>query len=94
MIPQLTKPSVDWTRSSFHRILLLCIIPTLICSEPILHSALDALSGLEPLDVNGLAASIELYFGEDVLCAEQNKLTPVQWKGYNSTLRQYQALRG
>ena len=46
--------------------------------------------GLEPLDVNGLAASIEFYLGEDVLCAEQNTLTPVQWKGYNSTLRQYQ----
>ena len=46
--------------------------------------------GLEPLDVNGLAASIELYLGEDVLCTEQNTLIPVQWKGYNSTLGQYQ----
>ncbi len=46
--------------------------------------------GSESLDVNGLAASIELYLGEDVLCAEQNTLTPVQWKGYNSTLGQYQ----
>jgi len=46
--------------------------------------------GLEPLDVNGLAASIELYLGEDVLRTEHNTLIPVQWKGYNSTLRQYQ----
>ncbi len=46
--------------------------------------------GLVPLDINGLAASIELYFGEDVLCLEQDTLTPIQWKGYNSTLNQYQ----
>ena len=46
--------------------------------------------GLVPLDINGLAASIELYLGEDVLCLEQDTLTPVQWKGYNSTLDQYQ----
>ena len=47
-------------------------------------------TGLVPLDINGLAASIELYFGEDVLCLEQDTLTPIQWKGYNSTLNQYQ----
>lgn len=46
--------------------------------------------GLVPLDINGLAASIELYFGEDVLSLEQDTLTPIQWKGYNSTLNQYQ----
>ena len=46
--------------------------------------------GLVPLDINGLAASIELYFGEDVLCADKNTLTPIQWKGYNSMLKQYQ----
>lgn len=46
--------------------------------------------GLELLDVNGFAASIELYFGEDVLSVEQNVLVPVQWKGYNSKLEQYQ----
>lgn len=46
--------------------------------------------GLELLDVNGLAASIELYLGEDVLRTEHNTLIPVQWKGYNSTLRKYQ----
>ena len=46
--------------------------------------------GLVPLDINGLAASIELYLGEDVLCADKNTLTPIQWKGYNSMLKQYQ----
>jgi hypothetical protein len=46
--------------------------------------------GLTPLDVNGLAASIELYLGEDVLRGGQNTLTPVQWKGYSESLNQYQ----
>lgn len=47
-------------------------------------------SGLISLDVNGLAASIELYLGDDVLRDDDGKLTPVQWKGYNETLKQYQ----
>ena len=46
--------------------------------------------GLTSLDVNGLAASIELYLGDDVLRDDEGQLTPVQWKGYNETLKQYQ----
>lgn len=46
--------------------------------------------GLMSQDVNGLAASIELYLGEDVLRGGQDTLAPVQWKGYNETLNQYQ----
>ena len=46
--------------------------------------------GLTLLDINGLAASIELYLGDDVLRDDEGKLTPVQWKGYNETLKQYQ----
>jgi len=46
-------------------------------------------SGLTVLDVNGTAASIELYLGVDVLMAD-GKLTPVQWAGYNQTLNRYQ----
>ena len=46
--------------------------------------------GLTALDINGLAASIELYLGEDVLRAGQDTLVPVQWKGYSETLKQYQ----
>jgi HEPN/Toprim N-terminal domain 1 len=46
--------------------------------------------GLASLDVNGLAGSIELYLGEDVLREGQDALTPVQWKGYSETLKQYQ----
>jgi hypothetical protein len=46
--------------------------------------------GLASLDVNGLAGSIELYLGQDVLRDGQDTLTPVQWKGYSETLKQYQ----
>lgn len=42
------------------------------------------------MDVNGLAGSIELYFGLDVLRQHDGELTPVQWRGYDQTLRQYQ----
>ena len=37
--------------------------------------------GLTTLNVNGLAASIELYFGEDVLTSGDAGMTPVRWKG-------------
>lgn len=46
--------------------------------------------GLTLLDVNGLAANMELYLGDDVLRDDEGHLTPVQWKGYNEILRQYQ----
>jgi hypothetical protein len=46
--------------------------------------------GLASLDVNGLAGSIELYLGDDVLREGQDTLTPVQWKGYSEPLNQYQ----
>lgn len=46
-------------------------------------------SGLSEMDINGLAGSIELYLGEDVL-SEGGSLTPVQWKGFNETLGKYQ----
>ena len=47
-------------------------------------------SGNTSLDVNGLAASIELYFGSDVLSRPDGSLTPVQWKGYVQSLESYQ----
>ncbi len=46
-------------------------------------------SGISELDINGLACSIELYFGVDVLTREGH-LVPVQWKGYDDSLNQYQ----
>ena len=41
-------------------------------------------------DVNGLAASIELYLGQDVLRLEGGQLMPIQWMGFEKRLRQYQ----
>ena len=41
------------------------------------------------VDINGLACSIELYFGIDVLKNTKGELTPIQWMGYNKTLEQY-----
>lgn len=46
-------------------------------------------SGTVRLDVNGLAGSIELYLGEDVLRSGAD-LTPIQWTGFESGLRRYQ----
>lgn len=47
-------------------------------------------SGNTNLDVNGLAASIELYFGMDVLRRPDGSLVPVQWKGYVEPVASYQ----
>jgi hypothetical protein len=46
-------------------------------------------SGISEMNINGLACSIELYLGKDILCKEA-KLIPVQWKGYDQTLGKYQ----
>jgi hypothetical protein len=46
-------------------------------------------SGDVSLDVNGKAASIELYLGHDVLSVDGN-LLPVQWAGYSQAMRAYQ----
>ncbi len=63
-----------------------------VCSYPNLNS-LEAYptlgpSGLAPLNVNGLAASIELYLGNDILANGDE--FPVQWKGYVESLGKYQ----
>jgi hypothetical protein len=47
-------------------------------------------SGSVDLDVNGVAASIELYFGEDVLRIDGINLVPIQWTGYDKSAKQYQ----
>jgi hypothetical protein len=41
------------------------------------------------MNVNGLAASLELYLGEDVLLRD-GQLIPVQWRGFNDAVKQYQ----
>jgi len=46
-------------------------------------------SGIVNLDVNGLACSIEMYLGRDVLI-DGDVFVPVQWKGYDSSQNKYQ----
>lgn len=47
-------------------------------------------SGSVDLDVNGMAASIELYLGEDVLRLDGSNLAPIQWTGYDKSVKKYQ----
>ena len=42
------------------------------------------------MDINGLACSVELYYGIDILRNETGDLTPIQWRGYDNTMQQYQ----
>lgn len=46
-------------------------------------------AGLAVQDINGLACSIELFFGADVLTVDGG-LVPIQWKGYDERLQAYQ----
>lgn len=46
--------------------------------------------GLSEMNVNGLACSIELYLGRDVLTDSKGLLRPVQWKGYVRRIDRYQ----
>lgn len=46
-------------------------------------------TGESKVDINGLACSIELYLGVDALCVG-GKEQPIQWKGYDESIRQYQ----
>jgi hypothetical protein len=41
-------------------------------------------------DVNGLAGSIEMYLGKDVLMQDDGDLMPVQWRSYLPKVRRYQ----
>lgn len=47
-------------------------------------------SGLVHMDVNGLAGSLEIYFGEDVLRRTDGTFTPVHWRGFDPAVRAYQ----
>jgi hypothetical protein len=48
-------------------------------------------SGQAIMDVNGLAGSIEMYLGQDVLTlGGVTELQSVQWKGFNEALARYQ----
>lgn len=47
-------------------------------------------TGITCMNVNGLAGSIELYLGRDILQNPDSSLMPVQWKGFDSKLNKYQ----
>jgi hypothetical protein len=48
-------------------------------------------TGIHSMNINGLACSIEMYLGEDVLKKDQDELlSPIQWKGYISRINAYQ----
>ena len=49
-------------------------------------------SGETRMDVNGLAGSLEIYLGQDVLKNSEGVLTPVQWLGYDQKLKCYQGV--
>lgn len=47
-------------------------------------------TGIVTMDINGLAASVEVYLGDDTLRDDAGNLVPVQWRGYDDGLKQYQ----
>jgi len=47
-------------------------------------------SGTVEMDVNGMAGSVELYLGSDVLTRTDGTLVPVQWRGFDDGVGQYQ----
>lgn len=46
-------------------------------------------TGISHMNINGLACSIELFLGVDIL-KQNGDLTPIQWKGYDESIQQYQ----
>lgn len=45
--------------------------------------------GTQPVDVNGSAGSLEMYFGEDVLRTADGAFTPVQWGSYEPVVQRH-----
>lgn len=46
-------------------------------------------NGIEKMNINGMACSIELYLGNNVL-QDENGYIPIQWKGYMEGIKRYQ----
>ena len=42
------------------------------------------------MDVNGLAGSLEIYLGKDVLESKEGYFIPVQWTAYSRRIKAYQ----
>ncbi len=47
-------------------------------------------TGKQNINVNRLAGSIEIYLGLEILTDNSTNLIPVQWNGYDKSLKQYQ----
>ena len=86
----------DTAASAAMRTLTLIDIPNNIQVKQYPHLALAECfptlgpTGLSNADINGLACSIELYLGEDVLKQDALAFYPVQWRGYDTGIKQYQ----
>ena len=48
-------------------------------------------TGLQNMDINGLAGSIEMYLGQDCL-KESGNFIPIQWTGYIDSVGKYQGV--
>ncbi len=46
--------------------------------------------GATEMNVNGLAGSIEMYLGRDVLYQDDQTFKPIQWTGYSQKMKAYQ----
>jgi hypothetical protein len=81
----------SWDRSRLPASIRVCQYPPLdLASDYPTLGPPRALSRTENADVNGLAGSIELYLGRDVLTNATGQLRPVQWRAYIEGMRQYQ----
>lgn len=46
-------------------------------------------TGIQNMNINGLACSIEMYLGKTIL-NYKSELIPIQWKGYSEKMKRYQ----
>jgi hypothetical protein len=54
------------------------------------HYPTQGPTGISDMDINGLACSLELYLGSDVLKTDEGVYRPIEWRGLDVKLRQYQ----
>lgn len=54
------------------------------------HYPTQGPTGISDMDINGLACSLELYLGSDVLKTDHDVYRPIEWRGLDVKLRQYQ----
>jgi hypothetical protein len=47
-------------------------------------------TGEQKMNINGLACSIEMYLGQELLIEENDLYMPIQWKGFETSMNAYQ----